>query len=323
MDFVSKLDPELAPVLDTFPPELVTAIGDDPPTARAMFTQMTAAMADMLPPTDVTKEKRVIVGPGGDLEVVIYQPTEEAPRAGLLWMHGGGYIIGSAEDDASCISFAENVGCTVVSVEYRMAPDVTYKESVADCFAALKWMVAHADELGVDKERIAIGGASAGGGLTAALALYNRDHDGVDIAFQWLIYPMIDDTHETASGYEVTHPSVWNRDVSLKAWKMYLGDEYGTDNVSPYGAPFRATDLSGLPPAYVVVGTEDLFRDEDIEYAKRLMAAGVPTELEVYAGMFHGGESFAPMAGISQRMRAGYNAALKRALAKKENIPAT
>lgn len=316
MDFIAKLDPELVEGLEAIPAEMITAIGDNPPVAREMFAQMMGAMAEMLPPTDVSIEEKVISGPDGDIPIVIYQPTDAAPRPGMLWIHGGGYIIGSGRDDGSCIPYAEHVGCTIVSVDYRMAPEVTYKESVADCFAALQWMFDNAEELGVDKERIAIGGASAGGGLTAGLALYNRDNNGPDVAFQLLIYPMIDDTHDTPSGHEITHPKVWNRDVSIKAWKMYLGDEYGTDNVSPYAAAARADDLSGLPPAFVIVGTMDLFRDEDIEYAKRLMAAGVPTELEVYSGVFHGAEQFVPTANVSQRMRTGYLNALKRALQK-------
>lgn len=317
MNFIEKLDPELVAGLEPIPAEMITAIGDDPSAAREMFAQMMGAMAEMLPPTDVSIEEKMISGPDGEILIVIYQPTDTAPRSGMLWIHGGGYIIGSGRDDGSCIPFAEHVGCTIVSVDYRMAPEVTYKESVADCFAALQWMVNNAEELGIDKSRIAIGGASAGGGLSAGLALYNRDNNGSDIAFQLLIYPMIDDTHDTPSGHEITYPKVWNRDVSIKAWKMYLGDEYGTDNVSPYAAAARADDLTGLPPAYITVGTMDLFRDEDIEYAKRLMASGVPTELEVYSGMFHGGENLAPMAMVSQRMKMSYLNALKRGLEKK------
>lgn len=141
----------------------------------------------------------------------------------------------------------------------------------------------------------------------------NRDRGGPNLKLQLLIYPMIDDTHDTHSGHFVTHPSVWNRDVSMKAWKMYLGDNYGGE-VSPYAAA-RATDLSNLPPAFITVGAMDLFRDENIEYARRLLAAGVPTELQVYPGCFHGSESMAPQAAVSQRMRQGYLDALKRALA--------
>ncbi|MDE2749844.1 MAG: alpha/beta hydrolase fold domain-containing protein [Chloroflexota bacterium] len=125
---------------------------------------------------------------------------------------------------------------------------------------------------------------------------------------------MIDDSHDTPSGHEVTHPTIWNRDVSFKAWKMYLGDEYGTENVSPYAAAARATDLSGLPPALVTVGTEDLFRDENINYAQRLMAAGVPADLQVYAGVYHGAEMLVPAASVSKRMRTGYLEPLKRAI---------
>ncbi len=314
MSFTDRVDPELRDGLELFPAEILAACGDDPPAARAMLEPLMAAMAEMLPPNDVTIEERSIPGPDGDIPIAIYQPGTPAPRPGLLMIHGGGYVVGTAREDLNGIGYADHVGCTVVSVDYRMAPEFTYKASIVDCFAGLNWMFDNAAELGVDSGRIAIGGASAGGGLTASLALYNRDHGGPDVALQLLVYPMLDDTHETPSGYEVTHPNVWNRDVSLKAWKMYLGDEYGTDNVSPYAAAARATDLSGLPPAFVTVGTEDLFRDEDIDYAQRLMAAGVPTELEVYPGVFHGAEGFVPTAGVSQRMRQGYLDALKRAI---------
>lgn len=314
MSFEDRIDPELVPALGLFPAEMITAIGDDPHAARAMLAPLMDAMAEALPPTETQIEERTIPGPDGDIPIAIYQPATPAPRPGLLMVHGGGYVVGSEREDLNGIGYADHVGCTVVSVGYRMAPEFTYQAAIADSFAGLNWMFDNADDLGVDASRIAIGGASAGGGSTAGLALYNRDNDGPNVVFQLLVYPMIDDTHETPSGYEVTHPNVWNRDVSLKAWKMYLGDEYGSDNVSPYAAAARATDLSGLPPAFVTVGTEDLFRDESIDYAQRLMAAGVPTQLEVYPGMFHGGEGLMPTAGVSQRMRQGYLDALKRAI---------
>ena len=255
-----------------------------------------------------------IPGPDGDLRVVIYQPPVEALRPGLLWTHGGGYIFGDARDDGSCIPHAEHTGCTIVSVDYRMAPEHVAPAATEDCHAALLWMVEHAEELGIDIERLAIGGTSAGGGLAAGLALLNRDQNGPKLKFQLLIYPMIDDTHETHSGHFVTQPNVWNRDVSMKAWKMYLGDSYGGD-VSPYVAASRATDVSNLPPAFITVGALDLFRDENIEYARRLLAAGVPTELQVFPGCFHASEVRAPQAAVSLRMRQGYLDALKRALA--------
>ncbi|MCY4540758.1 MAG: alpha/beta hydrolase [Chloroflexi bacterium] len=314
MSFYDKLDPEIAHAIDHNPAERYIAIGEDPPKAREMTIANNREMRANLPPTDVTIEEKTIRGPDNEIPIVIYQPPGPAPRGGLLWMHGGGYIVGEARDDARCIEFSEFVGCTVVSVDYRLAPESTYKESIADCFAALNWMADNTDELGIDAGRIAIGGGSAGGGLTASLALYNRDHAGPDLAYQLMIYPMIDDRHDTPSGHEDTCPTTWNRDVSFKAWRMYLGDEYGADNVSPYAAAARATDLTGLPPALVIVGTQDLFRDENIDYAQRLMAAGVPTDLLVYAGMFHGVEIHVPDATPSARMRMGYLSGLKRAI---------
>ncbi len=314
MPFIDLVDPELLDALDFFPVELMTAIGDDPPKAREMFQPLWDALADELLNSPVTIEERTIPSPDGDIGVVIYQPPTPAPRGGLLWIHGGGYIVGSGRNDPHGIGFAEHVGCTVVSVDYRLAPESTYKEAISDCFGALCWLADNADALGVDPARIAIGGASAGGGLSAALALYNRDHKGPDLAYQLLIYPMIDDRHDSPSGYAITHPTVWNRALSLKAWKMYLGAEYGSDKVSPYAAAARAGDLSGLPPALVTVGMLDLFRDENIDYAQRLMAAGVPTDLQVYPGMYHGAEMSVMDAAVSTRMRAAYRDALLRAI---------
>lgn len=314
MSFIDQIDPEVLHALDTYPAERYIAIGEDPPKAREMTEAINREMRANLPPTDVNIEEITISGRDCEIPLAIYQPRDLAPRGGLLWLHGGGYIVGVERDDARCIEFAESVGCTVVSVGYRLAPESTYRESIADSFAALNWMVDNALELGVDKDRVAIGGGSAGGGLSAGLALFNQDNNGPGLAFQLLIYPMIDDTHDTPSGHEVTHPTIWNREVSFKAWKMYLGEEYGTGDVSPYAAASRAKDVSGLPPALVTVGTMDLFRDENIEYARRLMAAGVPTDLQVYAGMFHGAEMAAPDAAASKRMRTGYLTALKQAI---------
>lgn len=314
MSFIDRIDPGVVHAIHDTPAERYIAIGEDPPLAREMTRVMNLEMRASLPPTDVTIEEMTIAGADCEIPVVIYQPPGAAPRGGLLWLHGGGYIVGEARDDARCIEIAEFVGCTVVSVDYRLAPESTYRESIADSFAALNWMVDKAGDLGIDTERIAIGGGSAGGGLSAGLALYNRDNRGPDVAFQMLIYPMIDDRHDTPSGHADTYPTVWHRDVSFKAWKMYLGDEYGTDEVSPYAAATRAQDLSGLPPASVIVGTLDLFRDENIDYAQRLMAAGVATDLLVYAGMFHGVEMLVPDAVTSKRMRTGYLSGLKSAI---------
>ena len=314
MSFINRVDPEIVHALEFNTPERFIAIGDDPPRAREMTNAQKQALFATLPPTDVTIEESTIAGPDGDIPLVIYRPPNRGPRGGLLWLHGGGYIVGTARDDAHGIGFAEHVGCTVVSVDYRLAPESTYRGSIADSFAALNWMVEEAQTLDIDTARIAIGGGSAGGGLAAGLALYNRDQGGPDLAFQLLIYPMIDDRNQTPSSYEITHPTIWHRAVSLKAWRMYLGDEYGKEQVSPYAAAARARDLRGLPAALVTVGELDLFRDENIDYAQRLMAAGVETELQVFTGMFHGAEMSVPDAAVSRRMRLGYRDALKRAI---------
>jgi acetyl esterase len=313
MDFESIVDPDILAVFDELPDGFVASIATDPSSARATFAFLMEQMAGMLPPTDVTVTETSFEGPDGEVQVVIYQPATEAPRPGLLWLHGGGYVIGNAYDP-SAILFAEHAGCTVVSVDYRLAPEYPFPAGPEDSYAALQWMVENAEELGIDPDNIAIGGSSAGGGMAAGVALMNRDRGGPDLKLQLLLYPMIDDTHETPSGHLVNYPNVWNRDVSLAAWRMYLGDMQGND-VSPYAAVARATDLSDLPPVYLCVGTADLFRDENIDYAKRLMEAGVPTELVVYPGMPHGGEAFSPMIDMCRRMSTDYIEALSRAFA--------
>ena len=173
-------------------------------------------------------------------------------------------------------------------------------------------MIENAAELNVDPSRVAIGGASAGGGMAAGLALMLRDRGGPEIAFQLLLYPMIDNLHDTPSGQYTNHP-VWNQKTSFASWEMYLDGTPGKD-ASAYAAAARATDLSGLPPAYICVGAEDLFRDEDIDYARRLIAAGVACELSVYPGLFHGGDSFMPQAAVSQRLEMSFLHALRQRL---------
>ncbi len=314
MPFIDQVDPETVGALTAHQAERYRAIGDDPPTARVMTDAVNRETRAKLPPTDVDITELTIPGPDCDIPLAIYQPPGSGPRGGLLWFHGGGYIVGDERDDARCIEIAEFVGCAVVSVGYRLAPEATFREIISDSFIALNWMVDQAPDLGIDRRRVAIGGRSAGGGLSAGLALYNRDNNGPELAFQLLIYPMLDDRHETPSSREITQPAVWNREVSIKAWKMYLGDDFGSEDVSPYAAPTRAADLSGLPPALVTVGTLDLFRDENIDYARSLLAAGVATELQVYARVYHGAETKAPEADVSRRMRRGYLEPLRSAI---------
>lgn len=315
MVFADVIDPELRPGLEAFPPDLLDL--HDIPGTRAKL----AALFAMLPAPvveGVATEDRHVPGAPGDPDVLvrIYQPTDRpALLPALLWIHGGGYVLGDiAGDDARACQLAKTINCVVVSVEYRLAPEHPFPAPMEDCYAALKWLASHAAELGVNAERIAIGGASAGGGLTAGLALLTRDRGEIKLCFQLPIYPMIDDRNVTPSSQAITDPRVWNRQSNLLGWRAYLGREPGGDDVSPYAAATRATDLAGLPPAYIPVGEFDLFLDEDIAYAQRLLQAGVPTELHVYRGAYHGFDIFLPNADVSQRFITGCEAALRRAL---------
>lgn len=317
MDFVERMDAEHAAALATVPTSLVDL--SDIPAARLANAELLEEMARQLPDIEgVLTNDEQAPGPNGDpaVHVRIYRPAHaRSPLPALLWIHGGGMVMGTVdEDDPFCKPLAKDVNCTIVSVEYRLAPEHPYPEPLEDCYAALRWLALNAVDVGVNPTRIAVGGASAGGGLAAALALLARDRHEVRIVFQLLIYPMLDDRNVTPSSRAITHPSVWNREANIAAWRAYLGGDIGTDGVAPYAAPARATELSGLPPTYIAVGELDLLLDEDIDYAQRLMQAGVATELHVYPGAFHGSDFFVADSELSQRWAADRNGALTRAL---------
>ena len=207
----------------------------------------------------------------------------------------------------------DTVGGAVVSVDWRRTPEHPFPAPMDDCYAGLAWTHRHAAELNVDPERIAVGGASSGGGSAAGLVLLARDRGEFPVCFQLLIYPMLDDRNVTPASVTLTDRRAWNRASNLIGWRAYVGDAAGTDRVSPYAAPARATDLTGLPPAYLAVGDLDLFIDEDIEYAQRLQQAGVPTELHVYPGGSHAFESYAPASALARRFVRDRDEALVRA----------
>ncbi|HEX9889104.1 MAG TPA: alpha/beta hydrolase [Nitriliruptorales bacterium] len=215
-------------------------------------------------------------------------------------IHGGGYIAGSHDDhDPLFERWCPMFGCVGVAVDYRLAPATPYPGPLEDCYAGLVWTWEHADELGVDRDRIGVMGGSAGGGLAAALALLCRDRQGPPLAFQLLECPMLDDRQITPSSRLEDLP-VWSRASNAFGWQAHLGELHGTDDVPYTAAPARAVDLSGLPPAFVAVGAVDGFRDEDVDYATRLNQAGVPTELHVYPGGLHGYQ-LVPGARLTQR----------------------
>lgn len=315
------VDPELIPLLDQFPELNITA--ETLNEVRSMMKEMNAQAAQIAPAyPNISVRERIIPGPAGapDVRVLVYTPKEHsAPSGGLLWIHGGGYVIGDVEGaDLEVKGIVDQVGCVVVSVDYRLAPETPFPGPVEDCYAALKWLHDNTGDLGVDPKRLAVGGDSAGGGLSACLALLARDRGEVKLAFQLLIYPMLDDrTVTTSDPNPYVGEYVWTPELNHFGWSSLLGKVPGSPDVSPYAAAARAEDLSGLPPTFISVGSLDLFLEEDLEYARRLMRAGVPTELHVYPGAFHG----YPMAAESWLAQAYFNdyiAALKRALKARE-----
>lgn len=249
---------------------------------------------------------------GTDPQVICYRKTNRAMQPCLLWMHGGGYVLGDAED-LRAKQLAFDLDITVASVEYRLAPEHPFPAGLDYCWQALNWLSTNADTLGIDAGRLAIGGASAGAGLAAGLALKSRDEQGPDLALQLLLYPMLDNLHASESGKIETHP-VWSRATSFSAWEMYLNGVPG-EAAPIYAAAARCTDVGGVAPAYICVGTEDLFYGEDVDYARRLTAAGVPCELAVYPGLYHAADVYFPEARISQRLMASVRMALADALA--------
>ena len=312
-----RVDPGLVKALELIPATVLNM--ESLNETREINANTVQAIRSLLPEIENVRQfDQNIPGPQGspDVRIRIYKPTDQSENLpGLLWIHGGGYVMGGIDgDDYPCKLRVKKVGCIVVSVDYRLAPENPYPAPLEDCYAALKWMTDHADELGLDKTRIAIGGGSAGGGLTAALALLVRDRAELDIVFQMLIYPMIDDCNIAPADEHHPDTLIWSREKNLFGWTSYLGRQPGGSDVSPYAAAFREKNLAGLPPALIVVGDLDLFINENIEYAKRLIHCRVPTELHVYTGAYHGFNGFAPGAAISRECNGACHNALKKAL---------
>ncbi|MER1996710.1 MAG: alpha/beta hydrolase [Arthrobacter sp.] len=242
----------------------------------------------------------------------VFTPAGPGPHPAIYWLHGGGMIAGSVElDTAYCSALSTRVNAVVVAVDYRLAPEHPFPAPLEDALAGLEWLFTVAGELNVDPGRIAVAGSSAGGGLAAGLALANRDRAGLPLAFLYLMYPMLDPTHSSGSAREFSSIPTWNRAHSEFAWGCYLD---GVADVPPYAAPALAEDVSGLPPALIQTGELDLFRDEDISFALRLLQAGVPTELLVYPGAYHGFELNCPDSLVGARSLLDRDRALVRAL---------
>ena len=279
------LDPGLKLVLDQLAANPGPQLHELPVAqARVFFDQM------QLPRPEVKVAEvsdRRIPGPAGEIPVRIYRPEGRAPFPALVYFHGGGWVIGSVEThDGSCRDLANRIGCVVVSVDYRLAPESRFPAAAEDCFAATRWVAAHAGELGVDARRIGVGGDSAGGNLAAVVALMARDRSGPALRHQLLVYPVTDadftraSYRENAEGYLLTTKAMeW-------FWGHYAPE--AAQRTEPYAAPLRAKDLAGLPPAFVLTAEYDPLRDEGEAYAQRLEQAGVPTVRTRYAGAIHG-----------------------------------
>lgn len=266
----------------------------------------------------IRHQERTIPGPDGAPEMIvsIFQRDDRAAGGiGIVHTHGGGMIIGDRFTGAiEFLDWVMELDALVVSIEYRLAPENPDPAPVEDCYAGLVWVAEHADELGIDPARIVIAGGSAGGGLAAGVALLARDRSGPALAAQLLIYPMIDDRNETVSSHQIDGIGIWDRGSNDTGWDALLGDRRKTDAVSIYAAPARATDLSGLPPAFIDVATAEVFRDEDVAYAMRIWEHGGVAELHVWPGGFHGFDAMAPQAAISIEARAARVRWLRRTL---------
>jgi triacylglycerol lipase len=310
------LDPELAIGLEAFPP-FAALSAETLPQMRAMIAELGAAQIAQIPREGVIYEDRRIAGARGapDVRMAIYRPeTQSGPLPVCLHMHGGGMVMGSPEiRHASSIAMAASYPCIIASVDYRLAPEWAFPAAVEDCYAALAWIWTEADALGADRTRIVAIGESAGGGLAASLAILARDRGEYAIAQQVLTYPMLDDR----TGRDYAHPHVgefvWTRDNNEFGWGAYLGSTH--ENLPAHAVPARCENLEGLPPTFIATGSMDLFLEEDVDYARRLIRAGVSTELHIYPGAFHAFDLVAD-AKLSVALRRDIRGALERAFAR-------
>ena len=308
------VDPQLLGLLDSLPP---LKLSDEIlPLVREGSRLPPRVVPE--PTVPVFHEIRTVPGPAGspDVALYIYRPEAAAgPLPCILHVHGGGYVTGSPSTQiAAHRSLAAALSCCIVSVDYRRAPETRFPGAVEDCYAGLAWVTAHAAELRIDPARIGVMGESAGGGLAAALALLVRDRGALRLSFQHLIYPMIDDrTCVSSDPHPLAGEFLWTPHNNHYGWKALLGVEPGSAGVSPYAAAARAERLEGLPPAFISTGSLDLFLEEDMDYARRLLRAGVPVELHVYPGGFHAFD-LDPDAAVARQARRDSRAALARAL---------
>lgn len=314
-DDFSFVNPELRAPLQ----QLLTNAASFPSTLSAATLQATRNASESMsrPPLAAPKfEKRMVRGSAGAPDVAVYLINAGAgAKPAILHTHGGGFVAGSAKSGlADLQAIASSLDCVIATVDYRLAPETTFAGSMEDNYAGLSWLYHNSEAVGVDPKRIAVMGESAGGGHAALLALTARDRGEIPIIFQVLIYPMLDD--RTGTSVQPKSPIgtlMWTGDKNHFGWRSFLGREPGTREVPSRAVPARYDRLSGLPPAFIGVGSIDLFVDEDVEFARRLIDAGVPTELRVVPGAFHGFDGIAAETSLAKDFTSAKLAALRRA----------
>ncbi|MET7508687.1 alpha/beta hydrolase fold domain-containing protein [Streptomyces albidoflavus] len=310
--FDPELDAVLAALAGQFPSTMTAEM-----IPRLREAGLATLTDEQLAAQDLTRRDVTIPGFRGDdlLISVLARRDHRDTGPGIYTIHGGGMVTGNRFAAlAQCLPWVREHDAVLVTVEYRLAPEHPDPYPVEDCYAGLLWTAGHAQELGIDPARLLIAGPSAGGGLAAGTALLARDRNGPRPAGQLLMYPMLDDRDETVSSAQFDGIGVWDRTSNRMGWTALLGDRRGTGEVSPYAAPARATDLSGLPPAFIEVGSAEVFRDEDVAYASALWRDGGQAELHVWPGGFHGFDLVAPHTAMAQAAVAARDAWVARIL---------
>lgn len=311
------VNPELRP----FAQQMVQMMAHEPPATLANLPAMRQQMASFgaAPLASPAWSRKEIPGRNGAPAVPVYvinaDPARKAPA--ILHTHGGGFIVGDAKSMLPALQgLAAELGCVIVSVDYRLAPETRWQGSVEDNYTGLRWLYDHAEDLGVDRHRIAVMGESAGGGHAALLAIAARDRGEVPLCAQILVYPMLDDrTCTRAPADPHIGALLWTPHKNAFGWECFLGLKPGSATVPAAAVPARVAEVRGLPPTFIGVGAIDLFVDEDVAYAHRLIDAGVPTELVVVPGAFHGFDGIAAQTSVAQAFAAAKVAALRRAFA--------
>lgn len=315
------LDPELAAAFAAMPKAANGTLLDfsDIPGLRAQLLAARAHLPATPPDPRVTIETlRIPRNDGTDLEVVLYRPADdvENTRPALLWFHAGAQVLGgnARDDDVYHTGLALDLDCVLAAVVYRLAPETPAPGAAEDGYLTYTHLIEHAAEHRIDPHRIGLAGASGGGAPAAATALMVRDRQDPRPRLLSLLYPMLDDRNETPSSYETTAEVVSTRQDIQLAWAAVLGDRFGTQDVHPYSAPGRATDLAGLPDTFIAVAQFDVLRDEGIDFARRLLADGVPVDLHLYARAFHAWDRFAATSALARSFELTWRDFLRRRL---------